>query len=264
MNLSVRALETGYRRGEAVLRNVDLDCPAASVTAIVGPNGCGKSTLLRCLARLHRPWSGSVTLDGDDLWRMSPRKAARRVSFLGQSPQAPPGMSVAGLISLGRHPHRTLLHQWSNDDARALDAALEATGMAEYADRPLAELSGGQQQRAWIAMTICQEAPTLLADEPISALDLGHAIDVMDLLRDMAAAGRTVVTVVHDLAMAARYADQVFALDGGIPIAKGPPGTVITPQVVGRLYGVDAEVLTVGPASTPVVVAKSRLKGDDS
>ena len=254
-DLVVSGLSAGYGGAPAV-RDVSFTARAGTVVAVVGPNGCGKSTLLRSAARLHKPQSGSVHVGGEDLWSMRPRRAAHRVALLPQTPQAPEGITVAGLVAYGRHPHQGLFRQWSRADEQAVAAALEATGTVGLAQRRIDELSGGQRQRCWFAMVLAQEAPVLLLDEPTSALDLGHAAGVLSLARSVARAGRTVVTVLHDIGAAARYADLLLAMrDGGL-VAAGPPAEVVDAALVRELFDIEADILTAPSDGAPVVVTK--------
>ncbi len=232
--------------------------PAGHVTAVVGPNGCGKSTLLRTLARLHKPASGTVLAAGDDIWGLSRRQAAHRVALLPQSPRAPEAVTVAGLVRYGRHPHQGLLRQWSREDEDAVRAALAATGTTELAGERVDRLSGGQRQRCWLAMVLAQHTPVILLDEPTSALDLGHVVDVLELVREVAAAGRTVVMVQHDLAAAARYADTLVAMKDGRVLAQGAPRDVVDEALIKDVYALDADILRAPGDGSPVVVPRAR------
>ncbi|MFJ8980666.1 ABC transporter ATP-binding protein [Streptomyces sp. NPDC102282] len=254
--LEVSALHAGYP-GRPVVEDVDLTVPAGQVVAIVGPNGCGKSTLLRTVARLHRPESGTVKVDGEDIWELGRRRAAHRVALLPQSPRAPEAVTVAGLVRYGRHPRQGLLRQWSREDENAVRDALEATGTAELAAERLDRLSGGQRQRCWLAMVLAQQTPVVLLDEPTSALDLGHAVEVLELVREVAAAGRTVVMVQHDLAAASRYADLLVAMKDGRVVARGEPSATVDEALVKELYGVEADILRAPGDASPVVVPRS-------
>lgn len=256
MQLAVSNLRAGYGSLIAV-DGVDLTVQPGVVAAIVGPNGCGKTTLLSAAARIHRPMSGQVAIGGDDIWKLRPKQAAHRVTLLPQSPQAPEGITVAGLVGYGRHPHQGLFRQWSADDAQAVTEAMAATGVSELATRRVDQLSGGQRQRTWLAMTLAQQTPITLLDEPTSSLDLGHQVEVLDLIRQVAAAGRSVVMVLHDIASAARYADTVVAMRDGAVVATGPPKDIVDAALIRKLYDVHADVLSAPGDGSPVVVASA-------
>ncbi|WP_148252932.1 ABC transporter ATP-binding protein [Aidingimonas lacisalsi] len=258
--LEAHQLWLAYQR-TSVIEGLDLVLPAGRVTAIVGPNGCGKSTLLAGLARLHSPSGGCVLLDGDDIQRLPSRTLARRLALLPQQAQAPEGLTVAELIRFGRQPHQGWLRQWSADDQQVVHDALRAAGLQALADRPLDTLSGGQRQRAWIAMTIAQQTSLLLLDEPTSALDLGHQIEVFELIRHLADTGRSIVTVLHDLPSACRYADHLIAMLDGRIVASGEPSTVVTPALVRQLYGVECRLLP-DPDTGSLLFADMRLAAD--
>ena len=254
--LAARQLSLSYGRGSArrtVIDALDLELPAGQVTAIVGPNGCGKSTLLASLARLHVPDRGTVLLDGHDIQRLPAREMAQRLALLPQETHAPEGLTVAELIRFGRQPHQSLFKQWSRDDRRVVDEALAAADLQELADRPLDAMSGGQRQRAWIAMAIAQQTPLLLLDEPTSALDLGHQLEVFELIRDLAAAGKTLAMVVHDLVSACRFADYLVAMLDGRIVAAGRPSDVVTTALVRDLYGVECTLMQDPATGSPLL-----------
>lgn len=240
-----------------VLHGIDLEIAPGQVTVVAGPNGCGKSTLLRCIARLHRPAAGTVRIGADDVWRLGGKHAARRLALLPQAPLAPEGITVAQLVRYGRHPHQGLFRQWSHDDERAVREAMVETDTAALAQRPLHQLSGGQRQRCWLAMVLAQETELVLLDEPTSMLDLGHQVDVLELVRALARAGRTIVMVLHDLAAAARYADTLVAMQAGRVHASGAPRRIVTPELVQQLYGVAADVLHAPGDGAPIVVPRA-------
>ncbi|HEY0061769.1 MAG TPA: ABC transporter ATP-binding protein [Telluria sp.] len=241
-----------------ILNGIDLAIVPGQVTVIAGPNGCGKSTLLRCMARLHRPLAGMLSMAGEDIWTLSGREAARRIALLPQSPLTPEGVTVGALVRYGRHPHQSLLRQWSVQDERAVERALRDTGTLDLATRRLDELSGGQRQRCWLAMILAQETPLLLLDEPTSMLDLGHQVEVLELVRALADSGRQIVMVLHDLAAAARYADTLVAMQRGRIVAAGCPRKIITPALVRQLYQVDADILHAPGDGAPVVMPRVR------
>lgn len=247
-----------------IIENLSVQFPAGKVTAIVGPNGCGKSTLLNGLSRVHLPSQGQIVLQGQDIHKLPPREVARKLALLPQETSAPDGITVRELIRFGRHPHQSFLKQWGMDDKAAIEFALRAANLEDLGDRLLDTLSGGQRQRAWIAMSIAQETPLLLLDEPTSALDLGHQIEVFDLIRELSEAGKTIVMVVHDLAMAARYSDHLIAMKGGQIVAEGTPKTVITPEILDDLYGVQCDLLDDPHTGAPILINVRRSRTDSN
>jgi iron-siderophore transport system ATP-binding protein len=244
-----------------VVRDLDLQLTDGSFTAIVGPNGCGKSTLLRALGRLLRPAGGRVLLDGRAIARTPTREVARVLGLLPQTPVAPEGLTVGDLVARGRHPHQSWLRQWSRDDEAAVAEALTWTDMADLADRPVDELSGGQRQRAWISMALAQGTDLLLLDEPTTYLDLSHQIDVLELVARLhAERGRTVVVVLHDLNLAARYAQRLVAMDDGALVASGLPDEVLTEQLLAEVFDLEARIVPDPVTGTPMVVPVRRLR----
>jgi iron complex transport system ATP-binding protein len=250
--LAAQGVTLGY--GErVVVDGLDLAVPDGAVTAVIGPNGCGKSTLLRAMGRLLRPRGGEVLLDGARIDKLPTREVARVLGMLPQSPVAPEGITVADLVTRGRHPHQAWFRQWSRDDEAVVAAAMSETGVLDLADRPVDALSGGQRQRAWIAMALAQGTDLLLLDEPTTHLDLAHAVEVLDLVDRLHERGRTVVMVLHDLNLAARYADHLVAMRDGRIVAAGPPREVLTPQLLADVFGLQAVVLP-DPVSDGVLV----------
>lgn len=248
--------------GRRVVEHLDLDVPAGRITVVVGPNGCGKSTLLRGLSRLLHPIEGSIHLASggarDDVWSLRPKEFARRVALLPQSPPVPEGITVVDLVGRGRHPHHTLVRRWSEADDVAVARAMRATGILELAERPVDELSGGQRQRVWIALTLAQETDIVLLDEPTTYLDLAHQIDVLDLLRDLnRSRGTTVVMVLHDLNLAARYADHVVALRDGRLVGSGAPVDLVDEEFVARVFDLGSRVIADPVTGSPLVVPTS-------
>jgi iron complex transport system ATP-binding protein len=260
VRLAAEGLRLGYD-DRVVVAGLDLELTDGSFTAIVGPNGCGKSTLLRALGRLMRPAQGQVLLDGRAIARTPTREVAKVLGLLPQTPVAPEGLTVADLVARGRHPHQSWLRQWSRDDEAVVAEALSCTGLTELAGRSLDSLSGGQRQRAWISMALAQGTDLLLLDEPTTYLDLSHQIDVLDLVARLHAdRGRTVVVVLHDLNLAARYAQRLVAMKDGELVASGPPGEVLTEQLLADVFDLEARVVADPVAGTPMVVPVRRLR----
>lgn len=252
--LEARELTLGYD-DRVVVDGLSVTIPDGQVTVIVGANACGKSTLLRGLARLLRPRSGTAVLDGTDIAALPTRVVAERLGILPQQPVAPGGITVADLVSRGRHPHQRWFRQSSVEDEAAVQAALVASGTDAIADRPVDELSGGQRQRVWIAMTLAQGTPLMLLDEPTTFLDLAHQIEVLDLLDELnRSEGRTIVLVLHDLNLACRYAHHMIAMRDGRIVAEGPPTELVTPALVSEVFDLDAKVVPDPLTGTPLVL----------
>jgi iron complex transport system ATP-binding protein len=242
-----------------VVEGLGLTLAAGRITAIVGANGCGKSTLLRALARLLPPREGRVLLDGEDINSMHPKAVARLLGLLPQSPIAPEGIVVADLVGRGRHPHQKMLASWSRADYKAVAEALEATNIEDLAERPVDELSGGQRQRVWIAMALAQDPDILLLDEPTTFLDVTHQVEVLDLLHDLnIRRGTTIAMVLHDLNLAARYADELIAVLDGKVFAQGPPSEIVTEELVEAVFGLDSSVIPDPVSGTPLVIPIGR------
>ena len=256
--LQVEGLTLGYDADD-IVHELDVAIPDGRITVIVGANACGKSTLLRGMARLLKPRHGAVLLDGRSVHEMRSVEVARVLGLLPQTPVAPDGITVADLVGRGRYPHQGWFRQWSPEDDAAVAAALEATGTAELATRPLAELSGGQRQRVWIAMALAQETDLLLLDEPTTYLDINHQVELLDLLTDLnRASGTTIVIVMHDLNLACRYADHVIAMKQGRVVTEGAPADVIDAAVVTDVFGLQCEVLPDPMCGSPMIVPRGR------
>lgn len=253
--LRAHELTIGYAHTAPVTRDLSVSVPSGAFTAIVGPNACGKSTFLRALARVLSPHQGSVLLDEQPINSYAPKKFATLVGLLPQHPVAPDGITVVELVARGRYPHQSMFRQWQHQDDVAVLQAMRHTNTVDLADRPVESLSGGQRQRVWIAMALAQETEILLLDEPTSFLDMAHQVEVMDLCLHLNLTKQiTVVAVLHDLNQAARYADHIIAMKRGEVEAEGPPDVVITPELVERVFGLEAQVISDPVTRTPLVV----------
>ena len=241
--------------GRAVLEDLCLAAYPGQVLALVGPNGVGKSTLLRAMARLLRPQQGKVLLAERDLWQSSPQEVARRLALAPQSTGAGWSITVGEMVALARAPHRGWLLPLTARDRAAVQQALEQTGLLYLRDRRLTELSGGERQRAVLARVLAQEPQVLLLDEPTSHLDLKYQFEILGLVQELAhRRGLTVVVSLHDLNLAALYADRLALLCEGRLLAEGSPAEVLTPARLSHVYGVEIVVALHPLYGTPLVV----------
>lgn len=251
--LVVQEATIGYDR-RIISQGLSVEIPDGSFTAIIGPNGCGKSTLLRALARVLTPSKGQVLLDGRPIGDYRSKEVARRLGLLPQASLAPDGIRVADLVAHGRAPYQNLIQQWRTSDEDAVAAALRATRLDDLSGRLVAELSGGQRQRVWVAMLLAQDTPIMLLDEPTTFLDIAHQYELMELFRTFHDEGKTIVTVLHDLNQAARYAGHLIVMRDGAIVTTGPPAEVINSAMVQRVFGLKSLVAPDPVTGTPTVI----------
>lgn len=248
----------GYEN-KTVVQGISLEIPSNKISVIIGANACGKSTLLKTLARLIKPASGTITLDGKPLGKIPPKQLARVVGLLPQSPIVPEGISVADLVGRGRFPHQSWFSGWTKKDYEAVAEAMDIMDITELANRNIDELSGGQRQRVWIAMALAQQTDILFLDEPTTFLDITYQVEILDLLTDLnRKQGTTIVMVLHDINLSARYADHIFALHKGKLAAEGEPSKVITSSLVKDIFGLDCNVIKDPVSGSPLVLPRGR------
>ncbi len=257
--LRVRGLKFQYPGSAApALADVELDFPAGTLTALLGPNGSGKSTLLSLLGGLVAPAEGEVLIGEDSPTRLSRARMARLAAYLPSRPQVPEDYTAREIVLMGRHPSgRGLLLETDADIQRA-DAALTQVDALALADRCCLALSSGERQRVLLARILCQDVLVNLLDEPTSAQDLAHELDVFSMLAGLAKAGRTVIVATHALNAAARHADRLIVLKDGSPVAVGKPKDVLTVQLLADVFSVDAILAT--DDEVPYAVPRTRTQ----
>ena len=263
-------VDAGYA-DRAVFNDLTLSLPSGRISVLVGPNGCGKSTALRLMRRLLKPSDGTIRLEQLDILRLSGRDLARRVALLTQSPSAPDELTVRQLVALGRFPHRRVFAGLGPADTKAVDTALRSCDLDGLSERPIGALSGGQRQRCWIAMVLAQDAPAILLDEPTNHLDMAHQLDCLELVSRLnQQLGRTVVLVMHDLNLAARYADHMVMLRDGKVVAEGTPAALMTEATIRDVFDIECRVfddpIHLRPLCVPYAGTgeKSQLLGEEA
>lgn len=258
--LEAKELRTGYDK-KIVLDGVNITIPEGKVSVIIGANACGKSTLLKTLVRLIKPQSGEVLIDGKKVSQVPSKELAKTLGLLPQSPIVPEGITVLDLVTRGRFPYQTFMKGLSADDLEAVENALELMNITELRDRSVDELSGGQRQRVWIAMALAQDTDILFLDEPTTFLDLQYQVEILDLLTDLnQKKGTTIVMVLHELNLTARYADYLFAVKDGNLISQGIPNEIVTPNLIKEVFNLNCEVIKDPISDTPLIVPIGRHK----
>lgn len=242
--IEIKKLSVGYN-GQAVFRDVSLDFVPGEVLVLAGPNGCGKSTLLKAVAGIEPVMAGEICFDGVPMRKLSPRETARKVAYMPQE-RGVPSISVRRMVLHGRFPYLSYPRHYRDEDYGIVDEALERADALELAQRPVPELSGGQRQRAYLAMALAQETQTVMMDEPTAFLDIGHQLRVMDTASALAAEGRAVVIVLHDLCLAMKRAGRLAILSDGALAALGAPEEIFSSGVVDRVFGVRLRRVSTG------------------
>lgn len=239
--------------GRTLLHPLSLTFPAGKVCGLIGHNGSGKSTLLKMLGRHHVASAGRVLLNDQPVDGWQSKAFARQVAYLPQQLPAAEGMTVRELVAIGRYPWHGALGRYGVEDRERVDEAIALVGLKPFAQRLVDSLSGGERQRAWIAMLVAQNSRCLLLDEPTSALDIAHQVDVLALIQRLShQRGLTVIAVLHDINMAARYCDHLVALRGGEMIAQGAPAEIMHGEVLEKIYGIPMGILPHPQGGAPV------------
>lgn len=254
MYFGFREVSISYGK-RAVLEHVDMEFERGSVTAIIGPNGCGKSSLLKTVPRVVTPKSGSPIYQDRPIRDYPPRELAKRIAYLPQVHMSPQDIDIRTLVSYGRYPYKRFGSGLTAADRDIIDETLELTGLSHMGDRLLNDLSGGEKQRAWIAMTICQQPEILLLDEPITYLDIGYQVEVLELIRALRERlNITIVMVLHDMNFTARYADRVYVLKDREVCAHGSPDDIMNRENMREVFHINAQILRDEKNGCPVII----------
>jgi ferric citrate transport system ATP-binding protein len=255
MSISTHNLSVGYH-DKAIVKQVNLSIPEGKIIALLGPNGCGKSTLLKAMARILSPMEGHVQWQGKNLHSMASKKLAQQLALLPQTQPIPEGIKVKDLVAYGRSPYTGFWGRLNKQDQQIIDSVMHETGITELADQLVSELSGGQRQRVWLAMTLAQDTPYLLLDEPTTYMDLSHQVELMHLLRKLNKQGKTIITVLHDINQAARYCDHLIVMKQGSIITQGSPESVLTQTLLKDVFSLNAQIHQDPIAKTPMCVVE--------
>jgi iron complex transport system ATP-binding protein len=226
-------------KGKAIVREASFALAGGELVGLIGPNGAGKSTLLKAVLGIRERDHGGVTIDGQDFSALPGRERARRVAFLPQERHVEWRLPGRDVVMLGRYPHHSGFGGYSAADEAAVDRAVAAVDGTELVEKPVTVLSGGERTLVLLARALAVEAPLLLVDEPIAALDPYHQLHVMEILRGLARKGAGVLAVIHDLSLAARFMDRLVVMNRGAVVADGKPADVLTPQLLAEVYRID-------------------------
>ncbi|ABS34508.1 iron-dicitrate transporter ATP-binding subunit [Clostridium botulinum] len=244
-----------------IVDGLNMNIPKGKITTIIGPNGCGKSTVLKTIGRILKPKEGLVYLNGDDIRNLSTKEVAQKMAILPQSPQAQGGLTVGELVSYGRFPHKNGFGKLSPEDKKVIEWALDITKLTELEITMVDNLSGGQRQRVWIAMALAQQTDLILLDEPTTYLDMAYQLEVLELLYNLnRKQSCTIVMVLHDLNLAARFADYMIAIRDGSIIKCGTPKEIMTKEVLKDTFNIDAEIVWGSKTGRPTCISYELIK----
>ena len=257
-SFNVENLSSGYNKTK-IIKELDLQIPVGKISVILGSNGSGKSTLLKSMIRLIHPMEGEIKLDDEPINKIPTKKLAQKIGLLPQTQESIVGITVYDVVARGRYPHQKAFSSLNDKDIEAVEYALEKMGIKELATRNIEDLSGGQRQRVFIAMALAQETDILFLDEPTTYLDITYQIEILDLLADLNKEKNiTVVMVLHDISIAARYADYLFIMKKGRLINQGTPNEIINEKLIKEAFGLNCKIIPDPLSNTPLLVLKSR------
>lgn len=238
-----------------ILDDVSISIPQEKISVIIGSNASGKSTLLKTLVCLIKPTSGTISLDNKTIDKIPSKEFAKTVGLLPQPPIAPEGITVSDLIGRGRFPYQTFLKSWGENDTKSVAESMDIMGISQLANRSVDELSGGQQQRVWIAMALAQETDILFLDEPTTFLDITYQVEILDLLTDLNRKHKTtIVMVLHDINLSARYADHLFVMSHGKLVSEGAPSDILTQKLIKDVFSLDCEIISAPLTDAPLLI----------
>lgn len=258
--LCSKDLVLGYDK-KIIVQDLNIQIPEGKISVIIGGNGCGKSTFLKSLARLIQPFKGNITLNGTDIHQFKSKAFARNLGLLPQYCLVPSGIKVRDLVARGRFPYQDFFGGLKEEDYSIVEEAMKMMGIYELMDVEVESLSGGQRQRVWIAMVLAQDTDILLLDEPTTYLDIAYQLEILDLLIDLNRKKKTtIVMVLHDINLSARYADYIFALKKGKLIKEGTPREVITPETMREVFGIEGMIVEDPISKTPLLVPQGRYE----
>lgn len=241
--VEIKNLQAGYE-DKIIIESMNLVIPRGEITMIIGSNGCGKSTLLKSIGRILPMKKGEIKINGMDIVKQAGKELAKQMAVLPQNPTVPAGLLVKELVAYGRAPYQKAFGGLSKEDYEKIAWAMEATGITEFAERPVEALSGGQRQRAWIAMAIAQDTEILVLDEPTTYLDMAHQLEILNLLRYINKEyKRTIIMVLHELNNATKFATHLIGVKEGELVFQGKPRDVITKDNLKKIYGIDAKLI---------------------
>lgn len=253
-------IQVAYEQ-KVIIDELSCQLKTGTITTIIGSNGCGKSTLLKAFTRILPIKKGSVTLDGKSIHQLPTKEVARKMALLPQTMEATEGVTVYDLVSYGRFPHQSGLGRLSLEDKRKIDWAMQATRISQFADWPVDDLSGGQRQRVWIAMALAQDTETIFLDEPTTYLDMNHQLEVLELLQELNHINRkTIVMVLHDINLAARFSHWIIAMKDGKIKHEGTPEQIMTPDILREIFQIEAQIIRDPIQGRPLCLSYQLIK----